>query len=84
MKANEVFDKIHLNRDFTGSEADSYAQLLQTMLFELTAQGHEKEFLNLLDKAEKEKKKLYLISTSGTHEPFTTKNEVVLENIVIR
>jgi hypothetical protein len=26
------------------------------MLFELTAQGHEKEFLNLLDKAEKEKK----------------------------
>lgn len=59
MKGNEIFDNLS-HRDYSDSEADQYAQTLQTIFFHCTASGEVQDFYDILEKAESENKKLSL------------------------
>ena len=51
MSGEDLYQKLSI-RDYSGSEADEYAQLLQTMYFYCTAQDSQEAFFALLEKAE--------------------------------
>lgn len=57
MEGKEIFDSLS-QRDYSGSEADKYAQTLQTIFFHCTMSGEMQEFYDILKKAESENKKL--------------------------
>ncbi len=55
----EIFKKLSV-RDYTNSDSDNYAQDLQTYFFESASNGQADEFFLLLERAEKEGKKIVL------------------------
>lgn len=57
MDGKEIYDNAS-KRDYTDSELDQYAQTLQTIYFHCFASGQLKDFFDILEKAEKENKKL--------------------------
>lgn len=57
----EIFEAYQKQRDFSGSEIDSYAQDLTTFLFHAQMQGKANVFYELLEKAESENKKIAFI-----------------------
>lgn len=57
MKGKEIFDTLS-QRDYSESEADQYAQTLQTIFFHCTMSDEMQEFYDILEKAESENKKL--------------------------
>lgn len=57
MSGKELFQKLSV-RDYSGSDADRYAQWLQTVHFHLQMSGQEDEFFKLLEIAEKENKQI--------------------------
>ena len=57
-------------RDYTGTESDIYAQLLQTILFHLTCSSQEDKFFELLETAEKEGKKIVIKDNSISNEEY--------------
>ncbi len=60
MKHNLVLYRKNSKRDYSGNERDVYAQLLQTIHLHLSLNNEEKEFLELLEIAEKQNKKIAL------------------------
>jgi hypothetical protein len=56
MTGKELFTLYASKRDYTGSKADEYAQLLNTIMFNI---GNE--LFDLLEKAEKQSKKLQVL-----------------------
>jgi len=57
MTGKELFEKYTALRDFSGSEDDEYAQLLQTIFYQI---GND--FFPLLEKAEAEGKKIDVVN----------------------
>lgn len=57
MTGQQLYDKLSV-RDHSGSEADEYAQLLILLENHALINGEIDEFYSLLEKAEKEGKKL--------------------------
>lgn len=57
MTGEELFNQLS-NRDYSGSDADQYAQTLQTMFFHFSSTGELEEFFAKLLEAESEGKKL--------------------------
>ncbi|MBV6880941.1 hypothetical protein NG800_012970 [Epilithonimonas ginsengisoli] len=51
MTGNELFQKLSI-RDYSGSDADNYAQLLSTLFFHLSANNEIKQFYELLEIAD--------------------------------
>lgn len=56
MTGNELFHEYTSKRDYTGSEADEYAQLLETIWFHI-----RNKIFDLLELAEKEGKRLKVL-----------------------
>ena len=59
MDGKELFNQLSV-RDYSDSEADQYAQTLQTMFFHCTMSDEIQKFYNLLEQAESENKKLVI------------------------
>lgn len=57
MSGKELFKKLSV-RDYSGSDADQYAQWLQTIHFHLKMSGQEDELFKLLETAERENKQI--------------------------
>jgi len=57
MIGEELFKKLS-QRDYSGSDQDLYAQWLQTLHYNLILSGQENQFFEMLEKAEKENKKI--------------------------
>ncbi|MCC2590347.1 hypothetical protein [Chryseobacterium sp. MFBS3-17] len=57
MSGKSLFEKLSV-RDYSGSDADQYAQWLQTIHFQLKMNGQEDDFFKLLEKADEEKKQI--------------------------
>jgi hypothetical protein len=75
MTGKELFVKYTSKRDYTGSKADEYAQLLQTILFHI---GNE--LFDLLEKAEKQAKKLQVLDL--TEHGLILRDEIQITDIV--
>lgn len=59
-----LFKKLSV-RDYSGSPADEYAQTLQTIFFHLSLSNQQNDFYKLLEKAEKENKKIIVTDSSA-------------------
>ncbi|WP_312078381.1 hypothetical protein [Chryseobacterium sp.] len=57
MTGKELYQKLS-QRDYSGSDADEYAQFLQTIFLQLSLQGKENEFYSLLEKSQESGKML--------------------------
>ena len=57
MSGKELFNQLS-KRDYSGSDADMYAQLLKTLHHHLTLSGEEKQFFELLELANDQDKKI--------------------------
>ena len=57
----EIFEAYQKQRDFSGSEMDSYVQDLTTFFFHSQMQGKVDVFYELLEKAEKQNKKIVFV-----------------------
>lgn len=57
MTGQDLYDKLS-KRDYSGSDPDQYAQLLQTLYLQLTLANQQEDFLQLLEKAQTENKKI--------------------------
>lgn len=75
MTGKELFIKYTSKRDYTGSKADQYAQLLQTILFHI---GNE--LFDILEKAEKQAKKLQVLDL--TEYGLILRDEIQITDIV--
>ncbi len=64
MTGQELYNKLS-QRDYSGSEQDVYAQLLQTLHHNLFLNGQVDEFYELLQKANNSGKKLSLIESDN-------------------
>lgn len=71
MSGEELYNKLS-KRDYSGSDADQYAQLLQTLHLHLTLNKEEEDFYNMLLQAEKEGKKLAIIDDELDEYSFET------------
>lgn len=75
MTGKELFIKYTSKRDYTGSKADEYAQLLQTIFFHI---GNE--LSDLLEKAEIKAKKLKVLDL--TENGKILRDEIQIADIV--
>lgn len=57
----DILEKYLQQRDFSGSEADEYAQDIQTFHLQSVVHNEEEAFLALLEKADREHKKVVYI-----------------------
>jgi len=55
----------YFRRDYSGSEQDSYTQDIETFYIQSVLHNEEDRFLALLEKAEKEHKKIVYIPIEG-------------------
>ena len=62
----DLLNKYFSWRDYSGSEQDSYAQDIETFYNQSVLHNEEDGFLALLEKAEKEHKKIVYIPIEGT------------------
>lgn len=76
MKGNELYHKYTSKRDYTGSEADEYAQLLETIRFHI---GNK--IFDLLEIAEKEGKRLKVLDL--TENGIILRDEIQLSDIIL-
>ena len=76
MIGNELFKDYTSKRDYTGSKADVYAQLLQTIMFHIGD-----EIYSLLELAEKEGKKLKVLDITENGKILS--DEIQLTDIVL-
>lgn len=60
MNGEELYNKLS-ERDYSGSEADEYAQLLRTIHHHLSGSGELSAFYKALEQAEAEGKKIDLV-----------------------
>jgi hypothetical protein len=81
MKGKKIFENITKKRDLSNNSNNNYAQLLQTIFFELSAKGQTEDFYNLLELAETQSKKLTLKEET---EPITTCSEIFLNDIILK
>jgi hypothetical protein len=65
MTSEDFFDRVN-KRDFSGSEEDKYLQDLFTMFRFLSLNGQERQFFELLEKADSLGKKLTFEYDKGT------------------
>jgi hypothetical protein len=75
MTGKELFIQYTSKRDYTGSKTDEYAQLLETIMFHI---GNE--IFDLLEKAEKEEKKLKVLDL--TENGMILRDEIQIKDIV--
>lgn len=78
----EIFEAYQKQRDFSGSEIDSYAQDLSTYFFHAKMQGKVEVFYKLLEKAEKENKKIEFVEPDETilYEDYTVEDLILVNN----
>ena len=76
----ELFAFYTSKRDYSGSEMDTYAQLLITIKFQLNPTNNKREFFDLLVKAERAGKRLAVcdITENGT----IYRDELTLSDII--
>lgn len=62
MNGKNIYEKLSI-RDYSGSDQDVYAQLLNSLHVQAVLNGHVDEFYTLLEKADSEGKKLTVIDS---------------------
>jgi len=72
MNGKELYLKYVSQRDYSGSEADKYAQLLQTVFYQIDA-----DIFPLLEKAENEEKKLTVTPEALSNDEIVTSDLVL-------
>lgn len=75
MTGNKLFNEYTTKRDYTGSEADEYAQLLETIRFHI---GNK--IFDLLEIAEKEGKRLKVLDL--TENGIILRDEIYTTDII--
>lgn len=78
MTGEEIFNQYQQYRDYSGSEADAYAQELDTMYNSCSLNGEEDEFFALLKEAHEACKKLEIKGVNELQDFYT------LEDITIK
>lgn len=77
MKGEILYKKLS-KRDYSGSVLDKYAQLLQTILFNIVGNNEKKMFFDLLEKANLENKRIEIKEESVYNE------EIFIEDLFLR
>lgn len=76
MNGNDLLSQYTSKRDYSNSPSDQYAQLLETIFFHIG-----KELFKLLEKAEKESKKLEVLDL--TENGTILRDEIQLTDIIL-
>lgn len=79
MTGEEIFNQYQEKRDYSGSDADSYAQELDTMFSNCSLNGEEKEFFALLKEAHESGKKLEFKEESELQD-FYSFEDIAIQN----
>ncbi|WP_313600613.1 hypothetical protein [Epilithonimonas vandammei] len=64
-------------RDYSGSDSDNYAQLLQTIFFHLAGSNEELKFYELLEVSKNENKKIAI------NDPENNKDEYFYSDLIL-
>lgn len=76
-------EKLYLNlsqQDFTGTKADQYAQLLNTIFYHLSGTGEIGKFYDLLETAERENKRIEINDPSNIKDEYFFKDLILVTN----
>lgn len=79
MTGEEIYKQYQEKRDYSGSEADVYAQELDTMYGSCSLNGEEEEFYKLLESAHNEGKNL-VFKESAELNDFYTFDDLTIQN----
>lgn len=76
MNGKQLFQKLS-QRDYSGSDSDNYAQLLQTIFFHLAGSNEELKFYELLEVSNIENKKIAI------NDPENNKDEYFYSDLIL-